>query len=48
MSAKVKYALLALALVLWSVGLGDQLHSVDTTAKYVAISLVMVAIATIL
>ena len=42
-----KVALVALATVLWLVGLADQLPDTVQTAKYVGISLLMVAVAVI-
>jgi len=41
----VKYSLIAIASLLWIVGFADQLHDVTQTAKYVGISLLMVAVA---
>jgi hypothetical protein len=43
----VKYSLIAGASVLWLVGLADQLPDLMQTAKYVGISLLMVAVAAI-
>ena len=43
----LKYALIAGAAALWLVGLGDQLPDLMQTAKYVSISLLMVAVAAI-
>jgi hypothetical protein len=43
----VKYSLIAAAALLWLVGLSDQLPDVMQTAKYVGISLLMVAVATV-
>ena len=43
----VKYGLVSLALVLWGVGLVDQLYSSAATMKYLLMSLLMVAIAVI-
>jgi hypothetical protein len=43
----LKYSLIAGAALLWLVGLGDQLPDLMQTAKYVSISLLMVAVATI-
>jgi hypothetical protein len=43
----VKYSLIAVASLLWMIGLADQLPDVTQTAKYVGISLLMVAVATI-
>jgi len=43
----VKYSLIAVASVLWMIGLADQLPDVTQTAKYVGISLLMVAVAAI-
>ena len=43
----VKYSLFALAGLLWLVGFADQLPDVTQTAKYVGISLLMVAVAAI-
>jgi len=40
----VKYSLIALASVLWLVGFADQLPDVTQAAKYVGISLLMVAV----
>ncbi len=41
----VKYAIIAVASLLWLVGFADQLPDVTQTAKYVGISLLMVAVA---
>jgi hypothetical protein len=41
----VKYSLIAIASLLWFVGFADQLPDVTQTAKYVGISLLMVAVA---
>jgi len=43
----VKYSLIAIAGLLWLVGFADQLPDVTQTAKYVGISLLMVAVAAI-
>ena len=43
----VKYSLIAVASVLWLVGLADQVPDLMQTAKYVGISLLMVAVAVI-
>ena len=43
----VKYSLIAVAGLLWLVGFADQLPDVTQTAKYVGISLLMVAVAAI-
>jgi hypothetical protein len=43
----LKYALIALGSVLWMLGLADQLPDLVQTAKYVGISLLMVAVAVI-
>jgi len=43
----VKYSLIALASVLWLFGLSDQLGDPMQTAKYVGISLLLVAVAVI-
>ena len=43
----VKYALIAVAGLLWLVGFADQLPDVAQTAKYVGISLLMVTLAVI-
>jgi hypothetical protein len=43
----VRYALIAGVSVLWLVGLADQIPDPMQTAKYVGISLLMVAIAAI-
>ena len=43
----VKYSLIAIASVLWLFGLSDQLPDPMQTAKYVGISLLMVAVAVI-
>jgi hypothetical protein len=40
----LKYGALVLAGTLWTFGLVDQLHSVDMTARYVAVSAAMVAV----
>ena len=41
----VKYSVIAIASLLWIVGFADQLPDVTQTAKYVGISLLMVAVA---
>jgi hypothetical protein len=41
----VKYGIIALGVGLWGYGLLDQLHSTTETLTYLAISLVIVAIA---
>jgi hypothetical protein len=41
----VKYSVIAVAAVLWLVGLADQLPDITQTAKYVGISLLMVTVA---
>lgn len=43
----LKYSLIAAAVLLWLVGLTDQLPDLMQTVKYVSISLLMVAVATI-
>jgi hypothetical protein len=43
----VKYSLIAIASVLWLVGLADQIPDVTQTAKYVGISLLIAAVAAI-
>jgi len=43
----VKYSLIAIASVLWLFGLSDQLADPVQAAKYVGISLLMVAVAVI-
>jgi hypothetical protein len=43
----VKYSLIAVASLLWLVGFADQLPDLMQTAKYVGISLLMVAVAAI-
>ena len=43
----VKYSIIAVASLLWLVGFADQLPDVMQTAKYVGISLLMVAVAAI-
>ena len=43
----VKYSLIAVASLLWLIGFADQLPDVTQTAKYVGISLLMVAVAAI-
>ena len=43
----VKYSIIAVASLLWMVGFADQLPDVMQAAKYVGISLLMVAVATI-
>ncbi len=45
--AYLKLALIPVAAVLWLVGLADQLPDLVQTAKYVGISLLMVAVAVI-
>ena len=41
----VKYSIIAVASLLWLVGFADQLPDLMQTAKYVAISLLMLAVA---
>ena len=41
----VKYSVIVIASLLWIVGFADQLPDVTQTAKYVGISLLMVAVA---
>ena len=41
----VKYSIIALTSFLWLVGFADQLPDVEQTAKYVGISLLMLAVA---
>jgi hypothetical protein len=43
----LKYSLIAVAALLWLVGLSDQLPDLVQTAKYVGITLLMVAVAVI-
>ncbi len=43
----VKYSLIAVASVMWLFGLADQLGDPTQTMKYVAISLLMVAVAVV-
>jgi hypothetical protein len=43
--AYVKFALIPVAAVLWLLGLADQLADLTQTAKYVGISLLMIAVA---
>lgn len=43
----LKCGALMLAGALWTFGLMDQLHSLDMTARYVAVSAAMVAVATL-
>ncbi len=43
----LKYSLIAGAAVLWLLGLSDQLGDIMQTAKYVGISLLLVAVAAI-
>ena len=43
----VKYSLIAVAALLWLFGFADQLPDTMQTAKYVGISLLMVAVAAI-
>ncbi len=43
----VKYSLIAIASALWLFGLADQLPDLMQTAKYVGISLLLVAVAAI-
>ena len=43
----LKYSLIAGAAVLWLLGLSDQLGDITQTAKYVGISLLLVAVAAI-
>ena len=42
-----KYALVAVASVLWLVGLANQIPDIMQTAKYIGISMLMVAVAAI-
>ncbi|MGB9320609.1 MAG: hypothetical protein WCB77_08385 [Pseudolabrys sp.] len=41
----VKYSVIAIASLLWLVGVADQLPDVTQTANYVGITLLMVAVA---
>jgi hypothetical protein len=41
----VKYSLIAIASLLWLIGFAEQLPDVTQTAKYVGISLLMLAVA---
>ena len=41
----VKYSLIAIASLLWLIGFAEQLPDVAQTAKYVGISLLMLAVA---
>jgi len=41
----VKYSIIAVASLLWLIGFADQLPDMMQTAKYVGISLLMVAVA---
>jgi hypothetical protein len=41
----VKYSIIAATTLLWLVGFADQLPDVEQTAKYVGISLLMLAVA---
>jgi hypothetical protein len=41
----VKYSIIALTSLLWLVGFADQLPDFTQTAKYIGISLLMVAVA---
>ncbi len=43
----LKFALIPVAAVLWTFGLADQIGDTMQTAKYVGISLLMVAVAMI-
>lgn len=43
----VKYALIAVAAIMWLAGLSDQLYDPMQTAKYVGISLLMAALAVV-
>jgi hypothetical protein len=43
----VKYSLIAVVSVFWLVGLADQIPDPAQTAKYVGLSLLMVAVATV-
>jgi hypothetical protein len=43
----LKYSLIAGATLLWLVGLADQIPDMTLTAKYVGITLLMVAVAAI-
>jgi hypothetical protein len=40
----IKHGVLALGSALWLVGLADQFHSVGTTATYLLISMMMLAV----
>jgi hypothetical protein len=41
----IKHALLALGSAAWLLGLADQFHSLSSTATYLIISIMMVAVA---
>lgn len=43
----VKYALIAVALLLWLIGLGDQLSDPVQIAKYVGLSALIAAVASV-
>jgi hypothetical protein len=43
----VKYSLIALASLLWLIGLADQLHDPMQVAKYVGLSLLIAVVATV-
>jgi hypothetical protein len=40
----IKHAMLALGSALWLVGLADQFHSLGTTATYLVLSMMMLAV----
>jgi len=43
----VKYSLIAVAGVLWLIGLADQVHDPMQVAKYVGLSILIAAVATV-
>jgi len=43
----VKYPLIAVATVVWLIGLADQVHDPVQTAKYVGLSILIAAVATV-
>jgi hypothetical protein len=46
-SAWLKYSVLVLGIVLWAFGLADQFHSSEATMKYLALTLLIAAIAVV-
>ena len=41
----LKYVVIALSSALWAFGLYDQFHSIESTATYVMLSVLMLAVA---